>query len=75
MNELDEVAGDSWRTRSRRGQFIFLDNEFKIDKSRRTVMFDRGKTGDLGLNMSDVGGSLATMLGGNVEYFSLDGHS
>lgn len=38
-------------------------------------MFDRGKTGDLGLNMSDVGGSLATMLGGNVEYFSLDGHS
>ncbi|MGY2804043.1 hypothetical protein [Bradyrhizobium sp. USDA 4506] len=62
--------GDSWRTRSRPGQFTFLD------KSKRTVTFDRGKTGDLGLNMSDVGGSLAIMLGGNyAEYFSLDSHS
>jgi multidrug efflux pump len=40
------------------------------------VTIDRDKTAQLGLKMSDVGGALASMLGGGyVNYFSLAGRS
>lgn len=74
--ELNEVSRDFMARALKTGQFIFLDSDLKIDKPKTTVVFDRDKAGDLGLKMSDLGGSLATMLGGNyVEYFSLDGRS
>jgi multidrug efflux pump len=58
------------------GQFIFLDSDLKIDQPQSTVVIDRDKTSQLGLKMSDVGGALASMLGGNYTgYFSLDGRS
>ena len=39
-------------------------------------MIDRDKTAQLGLKMSDVGGALASMLGGGyVNYFSMSGRS
>ena len=39
-------------------------------------MIDRDKAAQLGLKMSDVGGSLASMLGGGyVNYFSMGGRS
>ncbi|MET4213467.1 MULTISPECIES: efflux RND transporter permease subunit [unclassified Bradyrhizobium] len=76
FNELDEVARNFMAEALKTGQFIFLDNDLKVDKPKSTVVFDRDKAGDLGLKMSDLGGALATMLGGNyVEYFSLDGRS
>ncbi|UVO30529.1 efflux RND transporter permease subunit [Bradyrhizobium arachidis] len=76
FNELDEVAQNFMAEARKTGQFIFLDSDLKIDKPKSTVVFDRDKAGDLGLKMSDLGGALATMLGGNyVEYFSLDGRS
>lgn len=74
--ELNEVSHDFMARALKTGQFIFLDSDLKIDKPKTTVVFDRDKAGDLGLKMSDLGGALATMLGGNyVEYFSLDGRS
>lgn len=74
--ELNEVSRDFMARALKTGQFIFLDSDLKIDKPKTTVVFDRDKAGDLGLKMSDLGGALATMLGGNyVEYFSLDGRS
>jgi len=40
------------------------------------VDIDRSKAALMGLKMSDVGGALASMLGGGyVNYFGLDGRS
>ncbi|WBL76067.1 efflux RND transporter permease subunit [Bradyrhizobium xenonodulans] len=76
FNELDEVSRNFMAEALKSGQFIFLDTDLKVDKPQTMVMFDRDKAGDLGLKMSDLGGSLATMLGGNyLDYFSLDGRS
>lgn len=58
------------------GRFIFLDNDLKFNQPESRIVFDRDKAAQLGLNMSDLGASLATMLGGNYTgYFSLDGRS
>lgn len=75
-NELDEVSRNFMVQALKSGQFIFLDTDLKVDKPQTMVTFDRDKAGDLGLKMSDLGGSLATLLGGNyLDYFSLDGRS
>ncbi len=58
------------------GRFIFLDSDLKIDQPQASVDIDRDKAAQLGLKMSDVGGAMASMLGGGyVNYFSLDGRS
>jgi multidrug efflux pump len=58
------------------GMFIFLDSDLKIDNPQSTVTIDRDKAAQLGLKMSDVGGALASMLGGGyVNYFGLSGRS
>lgn len=75
-DELDAVSRDFTLQALKSGQFIFLDTDLKVDKPQTMVTFDRDKAGDLGLKMSDLGGALATMLGGNyLDYFSLDGRS
>jgi multidrug efflux pump len=58
------------------GMFMYVDTDLKIDKPQTVVEFDRDKAAQLGLTMADVGGSLASMLGGGyVNYFSLSGRS
>ena len=58
------------------GNFIFLDSDLKIDNPQSNITIDRDKTAQLGLKMSDVGGALASMLGGGyVNYFSMSGRS
>jgi multidrug efflux pump len=58
------------------GNFIFLDNDLKIDNPQSNIIIDRDKTAELGLKMADVGGALASMLGGGyVNYFSMSGRS
>ncbi|TQF26183.1 acriflavine resistance protein B [Bradyrhizobium sp. UNPF46] len=75
-DELDQVSRNFMVQALKSGQFIFLDTDLKIDRPQTLVSFDRDKAGDLGLKMSDLGGALATMLGGNyLDYFSLDGRS
>ena len=75
-DELDKVSRDFMVQALKSSQFIFLDTDLKIDRPQTLVSFDRDKAGDLGLKMSDLGGALATMLGGNyLDYFSLDGRS
>ena len=55
------------------GMFIFLDCDLKIDNPQSDITIDRDKTAQLGLKMSDVGGALASMLGGGyVNYFSIE---
>ncbi|MBZ9603228.1 efflux RND transporter permease subunit [Phyllobacterium chamaecytisi] len=76
FTQLNTVAQQFILDAMKTGQFIFLDNDLKIDQPQSTVVIDRDKAAELGLKMSDIGGALATMLGGNYTgYFSLDGRS
>jgi multidrug efflux pump len=73
---LNDIAHAFLDEAVKSGMFIFLDTDLKIDQPQTVVTIDRDKTAQLGLKMSDVGGSLAAMLGGGyVNYFSLAGRS
>lgn len=76
FSELNDVSNKFIAAALETGRFIFLDTDLKFDQPQTRIVFDRDKAAQLGLNMSDVGGALATMLGGNYTgYFSLDGRS
>jgi multidrug efflux pump len=76
FERLNDVAHEFLDAAVKSGMFIFLDTDLKLDLPQAVVTIDREKTAQLGLKMSDVGGSLAAMLGGGyVNYFSLAGRS
>jgi multidrug efflux pump len=76
FERLNEVAHEFLDAAVKSGMFIFLDTDLKLDLPQAMVTIDRDKTAQFGLKMSDVGGSLAAMLGGGyVNYFSLAGRS
>jgi multidrug efflux pump len=73
---LNDVTQQFLQQALQSGMFIFLDCDLKIDNPQSDITIDRDKTAQLGLKMSDVGGSLAAMLGGGyVNYFSISGRS
>jgi multidrug efflux pump len=58
------------------GIFIFTDTDLKIDKAQTTVMLDRDKISQLGLNMNDITNVLGAALSqGYVNYFNFMGRS
>jgi multidrug efflux pump len=58
------------------GLFLFLDNDLKYDLPQYELQIDRDKAAQLGLNMSQVGGAMGSLLGGGyVNYFSLASRS
>ena len=59
------------------GLFAFPpDIDLKIDQPQATVVFDRDRLADLGLNLSQVGADLAVATGGDfVNRFNMDGRS
>lgn len=76
FEKLNDVAAKFMQDALATGQFIFLNNDLKIDQPQASVIIDRDKTSRLGLTMSNVGGALSALLGGGyVNYFSLDGRS
>ncbi len=76
FERLYNIAQDYLRAAQQSGMFIFLDCDLKIDNPQSNIIIDRDKTAELGLKMSDVGGALASMLGGGyVNYFSMSGRS
>jgi multidrug efflux pump len=76
FERLNEIAQQFLQQSLQSGMFIFLDCDLKIDNPQSDITIDRDKTAQLGLKMSDVGGSLAAMLGGAyVNYFSISGRS
>ena len=59
---------------SKSSPFSLLD--LKYDQPQAKVVFDRDKVASLGLNLSQVGADLSTMLGGNyINRFSISGRS
>jgi multidrug efflux pump len=58
------------------GMFIYADADVKFDQPQAEVVFDRDKLRSQGVNLSQAGQDLSTMLGGNyVNRFSDQGHS
>jgi multidrug efflux pump len=58
------------------GMFIVSDSDLDFNQPVVRVSVDRSKASDLGINMQQVGATLATLLGGNyVNRFNLEGRS
>ncbi|HWX91600.1 MAG TPA: efflux RND transporter permease subunit [Terriglobales bacterium] len=57
-------------------QFIYADSDLKFDQPQAEVVFDRDKLRSQGVDLSQAGQDLSTMLGGNyVNRFSIQGRS
>src|SRR5262244_695126 len=58
------------------GMFIFADVDVKFDQPQTEVVFDRDKLRSQGVDLSQAGQDLSTLLGGNyVNRFSIQGRS
>ena len=58
------------------GKFLFADADVKFDQPQTEVVFDRDKLRSQGVDLSQAGGDLSTLLGGNyVNRFSIQGRS
>jgi len=58
------------------GLFIYADSDVKFDQPQTEVVFDRDKLRSQGVDLSQAGQDLSTLLGGNyVNRFSIQGRS
>ncbi|MEY4511793.1 MAG: hypothetical protein RLZZ450_3915, partial [Pseudomonadota bacterium] len=68
-----QIANEAMKS----GQFAFppiLDT--KLDQAKTEVVIDRDRVASMGLNLTQVGADLSTMLGGNfVNRFNIDGRA
>ncbi len=82
-DRLDRGAGAARRDREQlvekafaSGLFIFADADLKFDQPQAEVVFDRDKLRSQGVDLSQAGRDLSTLLGGNyVNRFSIQGRS
>jgi hydrophobe/amphiphile efflux-1 (HAE1) family protein len=73
---LADVALKMQQAARESGLFLFTDVDLKFDTPQYQFKIDADKANRIGVNMSDVGTALATMLGGNyVNLFNLYGRS
>ena len=76
FRELADVLGGRGESRQGERTFIFTDSDLRFETPQIEVHIDADKANRLGISMADVGGSLATLLGGNyVNLFDLYGRS
>jgi multidrug efflux pump len=74
--QMSELAGQIVQKAMASGMFIFADTDVKFDQPQTEVVFDRDKLRSQGVDLSEVGADLSTMLGGNyVNRFSIQGQS
>ena len=74
--QVSELAGQLVQKAMASGMFIFADTDVKFDQPQTEVVFDRDKLRSQGVDLSQAGQDLSTMLGGNyVNRFSIDGRS
>jgi multidrug efflux pump len=58
------------------GMFLYADADLKFDQPQTEVVFDRDKIRSQGVDLSQAGQDLSTLLGGNyVNRFSIQGRS
>jgi multidrug efflux pump len=73
---LAEFAGQFIGKAYQSGLFMYADTDVKFDQPQTEVVFDRDKLRSQGVDLSQAGRDLSTMLGGNyVNRFSIQGRS
>src|SRR6516225_807631 len=74
--QVSEFANQIVQKAMTSGMFIFADVDVKFDQPQAEVVFDRDKLRSQGVDLSQAGQDLSTMLGGNyVNRFSIQGRS
>ena len=74
--QLGELANQLVQKAFASGLFIFADADLKFDQPQAEVVFDRDKLRSQGVDLSQAGQDLSTLLGGNyVNRFSIQGRS
>ena len=74
--QLDAFAKQLVQKAFASGLFIFADTDLKFDQPQAEVVFDRDKLRSQGVDLTQAGQDLATMLGGDyVNRFSIQGRS
>jgi multidrug efflux pump len=74
--QLQQFAAQLVQKAFASGMFIFADADVKFDQPQTEVVFDRDKLRSQGVDLSQAGRDLSTLLGGDyVNRFSIDGRS
>ena len=74
--QLGEFAGQLVEKAFASGLFMFADADLKFDQPQAEVVFDRDRVRAQGVDLSQAGLDLSTMLGGDyVNRFSIQGRS
>ena len=74
--QLVEIANKLVAKAFASGVFLFADADLKFDQPQTEVVFDRDKLRSQGVDLSQAGRDLATLLGGDyVNRFSIQGRS
>ena len=74
--QLTEFADQIVQKAMASGMFLFADTDMKFDQPQTEVVFDRDKLRSQGVDLSQAGQDLSTLLGGNyVNRFSIQGRS
>jgi multidrug efflux pump len=73
---IHEVSQRLLQAARQSGKLAFIDSDLNFDRLQVTIDIDRAKAADLGIDMRQLAGDLATMLSsGYVNFFSADGRS
>src|SRR2546430_2598730 len=74
--QLDAFAKQLVGKAFQSGLFIYADSDLKFDQPQAEVVFDRDKLRSQGVDLTEAGQDLSTMLGGDyVNRFSIQGRS
>src|SRR3989440_138922 len=74
--QLSEFANQLVQKAFASGLFIYADTDLKFDQPQAEVVFDRDKVRSQGIDLTQAGQDLSTMLGGDyVNRFSIQGRS
>src|SRR5436190_10248597 len=74
--QLQEIANTLVQKAFASGLFIFADADLKFDQPQAEIVFDRDKLRSQGVDLSQAGRDLSTLLGANyVNRFSIQGRS
>jgi multidrug efflux pump len=74
--QLAQFANELVKRALASGMFIYADSDLKFDQPQAEVVFDRDKLRSQGVDLSQAGKDLSTLLGGNyVNRFSIQGQS
>jgi len=74
--QLGEIAGKLVEKAYQSGLFMFADADLKFDQPQAEVVFNRDQVRSQGVDLSQAGQDLSTLLGGDyVNRFSIQGRS